>query len=108
MNFTQALTHITREKRQKRAIEWMKRFIEASPAKDKKFLKNWFTKEDDLDAFVVFFYQGHFATWKKEEKSRSARASSRGRKPRLRLKKESEDIIEDVIRGGNTERRPHG
>jgi hypothetical protein len=100
MNFMQALTRITREERPKRAKEWMKRFIEASPAKDKKFLKNWFSKKDDLDSFVAFFYQGFFAKWKKDEKSRSARASSLRRKPRLRLKKESEDIIEDVIRGG--------
>jgi hypothetical protein len=103
MNFKQALTLITREKRQPRALHWMERFIEAIPTKaadDKKFLKKWFTKKDDLDRSAAFFYQGIFARWKREEKSRSARLSSLRRKPRLRLKKESEDIIDDVIRGG--------
>ena len=81
----------------------MERFIEAIPTKaadDKKFLKNWFARKDDLDQTVAAFYRGFFVQWKKEEKSRSARFSSLRRKPRLGLKKESEDIIEDVIRGG--------
>jgi hypothetical protein len=85
MNFKEAIKHITGEKLRdhpKRAEDWMKRFIEAAPAKDKKFLKKWHANQDDLDWFVADFYRIHFNRWKKEEKSRSARISSFRRKPR--------------------------
>ena len=91
MNFHQALIHITREKRPKRACEWMKRFIQAIPTKyaeDKKFLKTWFTNQDHMTWLLADFYRSYFAPWKTEEKSRSAKTSRQHRnKPRRAPKK---------------------
>ena len=82
MNFKEATKHITGEKlRAKRAEEWMKRFVEASPANEKKFLKKC-ASEDHIAWNVADFYRIHFNRWKKEEKSRSARISSMRHKPR--------------------------
>ena len=84
MNFTQALKHITGEKRKlKRARDWMQPFIKAWPAKERKSLQNWYAKEADLDKFAADLYRDSFVAWKKKEKSRSARNSRRHRKPRL-------------------------
>jgi len=103
MNFKEALKYITGEKRLKRAEEWMKRFIEAIETKyaeEKKFLKKWFASQNDLDLGVAGFFRLLFIKWKKEEKSRSAKASGQHPKRRTHLKKESEDLIKTVIREG--------
>src|SRR5207247_2110193 len=104
MNFKKTVECITAGKfPPKRAINRMERFAEAAPANDKKFLKKWLTNRDDMDPIVADFYRSEFTRWWKEEKSRSARHSSGFRKPRTRLKKESDEIIETVIRGaGNS------
>ena len=100
LNFKEAIKHVTGENRPKRAYEWMERFIEAAPAKDKKFLKNWFANQNQMRWSVADFYRPYFAEWKRDEKKRSARISSLRDKPTLRLKKESKELIKAVIREG--------
>jgi hypothetical protein len=86
LNFEEALKHITGEKRPKRAQEWMKRFKEASPAEEKKFLEKWFTEKNDLHPFPADLIRITFNRWKKKEKSRNAKKSGQHRKPRLPTK----------------------
>ena len=110
-NFTEALKHITGEKLhhlKERARPWMKRFIAACPADDRKFLEDWYNKEADMDNDVADFYRGFFIEWKREEKSRTAKhsRSKRGRvkrkddkrlNPRLN-KQKNKAVIAAVIR----------
>jgi len=100
LNFKDAAKHITGEKRPERASKWMERFIKAAPRNDKKFLKKWFANQHDMTWNFADWYRIHFAQWKREEKSRSAKASGRCAKPRTKLKKESDDLINTVIREG--------
>jgi hypothetical protein len=102
MNFNETVKHITGKKGKKfrlsRGLQWIERFIEAAPAKDKKFLRDWFNNKGNLDRIIADFYRGHFINWQKEEKSRTARKSRSRHKVHKRTDEEQKKLFRDVER----------